>query len=369
LRACNQHLGKTGATCMWARVYLGSPTATADANLMSWSGGQWTTNHKGTNICYAIVRYDYDEDAFPGGEPDLVFVLKGAHCYDDRYDGSKAGRTGTQRLATPSTWTWTENAGVITAQVLRGFFSLGVLMYGAACEERDLSDPLLLSAYNTCDEVVTLENTTTEARYRAGLMLTSTDATGIVLSDLESAIDGQIIDRGGSITILPGAIRTPVFNLTDADIKWSQEKSWQPIATLSNLTNYVTGSCVDGANGFIELPLPPRVNSTWEANDGHERFTLQLGMKAVFSPTQGQRIMKRNHESSRFQGTAAFIGPLWMIELEQGDWFTMTSSRWGFTSKYFQTVTADLSADMSVASGLEPSCRRSSAHRNCCRSL
>jgi hypothetical protein len=348
LYACTAHQNKSGNSCMWARVYLGSPYPAADSNLMSWSGGQWTAGHKGTNLAYAILKYDFDTDAFPNGEPQLVFVVDGVKVYDDRQDGSKPSRTGNQRVGDSSTWAYSRNCANLTAQLLRGFYSKGVLIAGAQAEDRDLSDSMLLSAYNICDNTITITGGT-EPQYRAGMMVSSVDSTATALHDLQAAMDGRIIDRGGSITILPGATRSAIFNLTDDDISWPDEKSWQPEATLSELTNNIVGTYIDEVNGYQEKSFPTLSNAAWETQDGGQRFISQYAFRAVTSNTQAQRITKRTFQATRFQGTVAFVLPLWAIEMEQGDWFTHSSVRNGYTAKWFEVVRLDISTDMKVA--------------------
>ena len=351
LRACNQHLSKAGSPMLYIRVYKGSSAAVADSDLISWSGGQWTASHKGTNMCYAIVRSDYDADAFPNGEAQLRFTLRGVKIYDDRLDGSKPSRSGAHRLATPSTWEYSENTANIIAQLLRGFESNGVLIAGAQAEERDLSDSMLLSAYNTCDQLVSEgAGAGTIKRYASGMMVRSSDATASSLVELQSSMDGAVRDRGGAITILPGAVRTPVFHLTDTDVIWTEERSWQPQSSLSDLQNHFIGTFVDGLNGYTEKDFPPYKNAAWEVDDGGERFSTQVSFRAVTHWSRAQRIIKRMAASSRLQGTVAFVLPLLKgLQLEQGDWFTMTSARWGFTTKYFEVVKADISSDLKVA--------------------
>jgi hypothetical protein len=343
-RLCtNEHITDGGGRRMRLRVYLGSPPAVADPDLISWSGGLWTTAHKGTNMCYAIVRYRYDTegDAFPSGEPQITFVLDGVKCYDDRKDSTKPGGLGLHRLNDPNTWEYTRNTAIHAAQSLRGFYSNGVLLFGAEAEERDLNTDMLFSAYNTCDQNVVYSGGV-QKRYESGIMVNSHDSLAAYLQEFQAAFDGRIIDRGGSITLLPGATRTPVFNLTDDDIVWNMEKSWQPKATLSELYNYVAGVFVDEETVFAEKGYPPLRNAAWEDDDGGERLNLQVSFTAVTNWARVQRITKRIHQQSRFQGTIAFYLPLWGIEMEQGDWFTFTSTRWGFSMKYFEAMTVDL---------------------------
>lgn len=334
-------LNKDNQPCMHIRVYRGSPTAVADANLINWSGGEWTTDHKGTNIAYAIVRYDNNSDAFPSGEPQLTFELEGAKLYDDRFDSSIPGGTGTQRLNDPSTWVFSNNASVITANVLRGLHSNGVLLCGAQAEARDLDVAMLQSAHAICAQLVSSAGPMVP-RYRAGIMTNASESTATLLLDLQSAFDGKIIDRGGAITIRPGAIRTPVFHVTDDDIVWTEQKSWQPRSSLSEITNHIVGTFVSAEQGYKDTAFPTLSNSAWEAEDGGERFSASYSFKAVPYATQVQRITKRLFQSSRYQGTVAFVLPIWALELEQDDWFTMSSERWGFEDKTFIAQKVDI---------------------------
>lgn len=347
-RSCTQHRDKHGNAKFWMRVYLGADSATADATLVSETGGLWTTDHKGTGIAYAIIKMDYDEDAFSNGEPELTWVVDGAKCYDDRKDSTKVGGSGAHRLATYSTWEFTNNSAIITAQYLRGFYTNGSIIVGVQAEERDLSTSMLFSAYNTCDQSVTID-AGTEARYESGMIINADEAAADILIDLQASMDGKIFDRGGAITLLPGANRTPVLALTDEDVIWTAEKSWQPRASLEQMLNHVTSNFIDRDQNFQERNLPILSNPTWEADDGGERFTQFFSFRAVNKWTQGQRITKRLHLASRYNGTAAFVGGLWLLELEQGDWITMTSERWGFTAKYFEIQEHSFTANAQIA--------------------
>jgi hypothetical protein len=347
-RASTSYLSKSGAACMWMRVYLGSDFPTADATLISETGGIWTSAHKGKGLAYAIIKMDSDADAFPNGEPDFTYVVEGAHCYDDRKDSTVVGGSGSHRLNNYSTWEYTETASVITAQFMRGFHTNGVRIVGVGADERDLSTTMLFSAHNTCEQTVTVE-AGSEARYVAGMIISSSFTAADVLEDFQAAMDGRIFDRGGAITILPGANRTPVMNLSDQDIVWSAEKSWQPQASQTALLNHVSANFIDRDKNFQEADLPVRKNSAWEVDDGGERFSEFFSFRAMNKRSQGQRITKRIHIASRYQGTCAFVGGLWLLELEQGDWFTLTTPRWSLTNKYFEVEEISLTRDMRVA--------------------
>lgn len=349
-RECTIHRDSSGDPKMWVRVYLGSMTPTADATLISESGGRWTVNHKGTGLCYAIVKYGYDYkgEAFPNGEPELVFVLRGAKCYDDRKDSTVPGGSGTHRINDYNTWEYSENTAVVTAQYLRGFRINGKMIVGVGAEPQDLLSSMLFSAFNTCDQVVGSTGGNI-AKYTTGFILNSNESAQEHLADFQLAMDGSIYDRGGSITLWPGAVRSPVMAISPQDIDWTAEKSWQPKASLESAINYVAGNIIDKDNYFQEKDLPPRVNATWEAEDGGERLQAFFSFRAINNWSLGQRITKRIHDASRYDGMVAFVGGIWLIEMEQGDWFTLTAPRWNMSGKYFECEDIVITNDMRVA--------------------
>jgi hypothetical protein len=62
----------------------GTNPQSAFADLVSESGGTWTTNHKGAGIAAVYARLKWDQDKFPGGIPQIRVLVRGAFCYDPR---------------------------------------------------------------------------------------------------------------------------------------------------------------------------------------------------------------------------------------------------------------------------------------------
>ncbi len=328
---------------MWVHVIKGYDNMTSLGYLQDWSGGRWTPKHKGVGIAYAVVKYLYNADAYPNGEPQLQFILDGARVYDDRESEALGGN---QHPGDQVNWQFSRNPATIAAQFLRGFKTHDSLILGGQIEAEDLDPEIVIAAANTCDEEEELEAGGTEPRYRAGMMLTSSNSIADELDQLRLAMDGQVFDRGGGIALLPGGTRTPVMVLDDNDVNWSEEKSFQPIASLSSLYNHVQGSYAPEDLDFTQESYPIRTDPAYVVQDGGEKIVLQQDFRAVGSSSQIQRITARILASSRFQMTIGFVGPLWLLELEQGDWFTMSSTRWMFEEKTFvvqsRTITSDL---------------------------
>jgi len=101
---CTSHyLDEDGNPCLWIKVYLGDPDQTADADLVA-NYSEITTNFRGRGRAYAITRMKWNRDAFPAGEPNLLFVMRGASVYDPRLDSTVTGGSGTHRSDDPTTW-------------------------------------------------------------------------------------------------------------------------------------------------------------------------------------------------------------------------------------------------------------------------
>lgn len=342
---CMEHRSKTGTACMWLKYIKGQFTPRPCYPLTTAPETPWTEEHLGIGVSYIWYQLAWDPDAFPNGEPGLTFEVEGAAIYDNRFDSTLGGRSGDQRLDDIDTWEYSDNTAAVAAQVLRGFYVNDKLMIGAQADEDDLPDTMLIAALNTCDQsVATLDGT--ERRYRCGTMISADQTISSILEDLQLAMDGSIYDRAGEVTILPGGTRTPVMDLDDSDLIWTDEKSWQPKADIDSLYNYVTGSWVSPEDGFVEKPLAPRHNATWETDDGGERLSKAVNMKAVWSSSQAQRTLKRIHNTSRFQGITTAMYPFWCAELEQGDWHTLTSDRWNMETKLFEVVSIGLTPDL-----------------------
>ena len=91
-------------------LHHGAATQTADPMLRASVGSQWTTAHKLNGITYIAASYEYDTKAMFKSVPQLTVVVKGQKVYDPRFDSTVTGGSGSQRLATPSTYAWNDNA-------------------------------------------------------------------------------------------------------------------------------------------------------------------------------------------------------------------------------------------------------------------
>jgi len=115
----------------------GTDPQSAFADLVSESGGTWTSNHKGTGIAAVYARLKWDQDKFPGGIPQVRVLVRGALCYDPRSTST----------------VYTQNLALIMRDVL-------LSEAGLECETSEVSDAAVIAAADLCDEWVPLSTST-----------------------------------------------------------------------------------------------------------------------------------------------------------------------------------------------------------------
>lgn len=339
LRACTSHFqSASGGDMLSVRIYKGTASQTADADLLAAFPSLLDSNFRGRGVAYALLKMTYDNDAWSGGS-EFVFVGKGAKPFDPRTD----------------TTTWTENAALITRQYLKGFDNNGIRMVGLGCADADLPDADWEAAADECDESVPLAAGGSETRYRAGGMISSRDSPREVMGDLMAAMDGRHVDSGGAIKVFPGVARSVVLDISESDMLADESIVYVPRRTSDERMNARASTYVSPSDGYQEASLPPRKSATRITRDG-ARYETGDAFRLVQSRTQGQRLDEIALRRGGYEAYLSFSAPLWALELEPGDWFTATSPRWGSVAKTFEVESIGLSI-LSGAAGGSPSAR------------
>ena len=245
---CTSHyLDEDSNPCLWIKIFLGDPDQTADTDLVA-NYSEITTNFRGRGRAYAITRMKFNRDAYPSGEPGLIYVMRGAPVYDPRLDSTVTGGSGAHRSADPTTWTWSANNALIDAQYMQGWSLNGSLMCGMGYSRTRIPDADLIAAANECEESVTLNAGGSEDRYQAHgsfLVGKSGRTHGSNIEMVLAACDGELDDGSGrEFRILPGVERD-VVSLT---VAWDDIISWvrSKLSRRSNLRN-VSIRCLDNS--------------------------------------------------------------------------------------------------------------------------
>lgn len=314
--------------------YNGASGQTADSELVSTSGGRWTSNDKGTGVCYAIAKMTYDEKLFPEGIPEFGFVVRGLKLFDPR--------TGTSA--------YSDNPACAIYTVLRGITVGGEKLLGMNVPADAIRQSEAEAAANACDESVAKKAGGTEKRYRCGVVFDCTQSNRDVIETLLASMAGEVIEAGGIYRIIAGVAQTPVAHITDADLIVTEPLITRPRRSRNEVVNAIQGSFTDPSRAYNPVALPPRTSSTDEDQDGGIRLTRSLDLVAVTSRSQAQRILEVERRRARRMASASMKLRARWIGLEPGDWVTFSSDRRGYEEKTFviqsKTGARDLTSDI-----------------------
>lgn len=404
----------TGRFAGYARIkiYLGTSTQTADADLVSESGGIWTANHRCQGVAYLYVRLKHSYDVYAGGLPNIKAQVRGKKVYDPRDAATR----------------WTDNAALITRDYLLN--PLGLLAdaaeidetYAAAaanvCDERvavtatgaactfdaaantltidatelrfDNGDGVRLTTSGTLPAPLAvattyylirtsattclLATTAANARDRVAIDLTTAGsgthqlvhhdqsrytANGILVSDrtprdnvqaILTAMAGAVTWVQGQYRVHAGAYTAPAFSLDEDDLRGSM--AVQAKTPRKDLFNAVRGVYVEPWKFWQPTDFPPIVSSSYQTQDGAQIFR-DIDLPMVANQIRGQRIAKIHLEKSR-QGITVSM-PCKFRALELAAWATVSLSiaQLGWSSKVFRVMTWQMTPDGGVDLSLQ----------------
>jgi hypothetical protein len=334
-------------------LYKGRAGQTHDASLVTASGGQWTADHDGVGVAYAIVRSVYNQDVFrTGGPPRILFEVRGALLYDPRLDSTQTGGSGSHRFGQPATYAYTRNLEVARYNYLRGIGDggNGRPMFGPGLEAEDIDTTRAMAAMNVCDQTVNLRAGGSEPRYRISAVILANEQFADVLDRMSTACAGSYPDLSGLYAIMPGSARTPVLTLTDNHIALGNPLKRQTHQSIGQVPNELTGTWADPASKYERTPVPTRFSSADETTDGGYRRTKTIDLEYVASQSQGQRVLEIHRRLGRRQIEHVVTFTRRALVLEAGDWIAWSSEYYGYSEKLFRVE------QIAVTQGFEVVC-------------
>ncbi len=315
----------------YLQIYFrrGAPGQTPPSDIVSTSGGKWTSAKTMTGCAHILVRYmDHDNRyVFPQGRPRFLWVIKGARLYDPRKDSSVPGGSGSHVWGDPTTYEWSANAYLGRYNYTRGFFNGSQLMVGRGLTDIEAPPERAIARANTCDENVTLRAGGTEKRYTAHAVIKSSETAIEVEEAFAAAMGGNIVDRDGVVDIDPGEAKSSVFDITDGDLVRGEAQTYTPELTDDLRVNTVVPRYVDPAKMYEGVGGVMRRDYADVLADG-KPYELSPDLIFVHSQTQAQRIAEIRRREGRLERSWQLILPPRFIGIEVGDWGTINSDRY-----------------------------------------
>lgn len=244
--------------------HLGTSTQTVDTTIDA-AFAEWTTAFTGKNLAYVIVRMKRDDTAFPQIPQSIQVDVQGKKVYDPRLDSTVTGGSGSQRFATPSTWTYSNNAILCTRDYLADSTSRGCLGWPAAI----LNDPTIITQANNADASIayTVSGVTLHQNaFTIDGVLTTDQTYGNNLALMLNCINGTLDNINGLYTPVCGQYNSPSL---DIDHSWFISPARVQFgAKPRDQYNSVRGKYYDNQQNYQELDYPPFSDATYVSADG-----------------------------------------------------------------------------------------------------
>jgi hypothetical protein len=273
------------------RPYLGAAAQNIGDDLDAEYPGKVTANDKFAGMAAFVADLTYSPDVFVQGPPNITAVMRGAKCYDPRLDSTVAGGSGSHRIATPSTWAWTENPALHALRY--ALWGSGFnLAWGRGITARTLAD--VIAAANACDvsTVFTLRmpdtstDTVTLPRYRCGITISSDADPRQAMDAIVDTMAGEWAFDGPELRLRAGVKAASVASI---DQTWlveaydpGDDEPGDPILTSAQSISreqrwsHVSGKCVDPSERYQMLPYPAVRDTTLISAKGEKRGDLDL---------------------------------------------------------------------------------------------
>jgi hypothetical protein len=293
----------------------GTDTQSAVSQLYSQSAGLWTADHRLQGVAYIYIRLEFDQEAFPQGEPQISAVIKGKKVYNPNTE----------------TTAWSAN----TALCLRDYLTSG---YGINADSDEIDDTSFITAMNVCDEDVTLAAGGTENRYEVNGSFTTGTQPDKVIESLTKSMAGSVWYAQGKFRVKAGAYTTPVYTFDEDDLRGNLQI--QTRRSRQENFNIVNGKFSGEESNWMQTDYPEvRLSaSTITDIDGGEEIKTSLDLPFTSTSTMAQRIAKillfRNREQIVVNATMG----LRAMQVQVGDIIKLTNTRAGWTEKTFEVL-------------------------------
>ncbi len=306
---------------------LGADDQTAFDALMAALPDMWTPAHRLAGCAAIYLRLAYDQDAFPGGIPNIAVDIEGK---DDIYDP----RTGTRG--------YSENAALCLADYMaHPRFGIGAAIGAGDGIEADA----LIEAANICDEAVPLAAGGIEPRYACNGVVSLAQDPKTVIEAMLSAMAGRVAHAGGAWRLMAGAYRLPEITLTADDVRAGGMVLATRVSRAESF-NAVRGQFVSPENDWQADDFPAVTSDIYRAEDGGDEVWRDLSLPFTISSSTAQRLAKIELERARRQMSLRISGKLSAWAAAVGETVMLDYARWGFAAKPFevQSVSLDLTA-------------------------
>ena len=257
----------TYANKAWIRRYTGTDSQTVDYILTTAFPLQWTSAHRGRGVAYIAIQFEFDQNIYKTGKPEVTMLVQGAKLYDPRLDSTQTTipGSGSHRVDDSSTWAYSTNPALCLANYLIS------ARLGMAEDTTRIDWDLVADAADICDENVSIPGGTTQKRYTCNVVIETSETFQSNIETLVSAMNGACYYSGGKWRMFAGAWSSSQFSLSEADLVNSGLEVTTAFA-YNERWNSVRGSFMDPTRNYQQVEFEPIVSSTYVTADGEQTW-------------------------------------------------------------------------------------------------
>jgi len=301
------------------REVLGGHTTSLDGQTLSNFSSLWTANHKLLGIAHLAIVFEYADNVWDEGLPEITALIKGKKVYDPR----------TSSIA------WSANPALIVRDFLTN------TNYGLGESTGNIDDTLISTAAGICE--ATDWDTGAPERYTCNGAWTTSQAPVDVIAQLMTSCAGYLWYAQGKWRLKAGKYVAPTVTLTEDDLRSPLSVSTRH--SRRDNFNAVRGTFRGPATNYQFTDYPTVTSSTFVTVDGGLESTMDLALPFTDTPDEAQRLATIALEKNRSQITVSGSFGLNAFSLQVGDNVNITNSRFGWTNKLFEVVAWGLNVE------------------------
>ncbi len=319
------------------RRVLGDHTASLDGSGLTNFSTKWTNNHILRGIAHLAIVFEYVDDVWDEGLPEISALVEGKKVYDPRKDSTSSAYVSglgvsTHRADQPGTWQYDNNPALIVRDFLTDS------NYGLGEEDTNIDDDLIGTAASVSEESVTDGD-----KYTCnGAWLTSQPPVDVI-AQLMTSCAGYLWYAQGKWRLKAGKDVSPTVTLTEDDLR-----SPLSVATRHSRRdnfNAVRGTFRGPKSNYQFTDYPTVTATDFVTIDGGLESTMDLALPFTDTPEQAQRLANIALEKNRSQITVVGSFGLNAFPLQVSDTVNITNTRFGWTNKLFEVVAWGLSIE------------------------
>jgi len=281
----------------------------------------WTSAHKTTGFATSLWVNEFDPGRYPTGLPRGLWVVQGEKFYDPRLDSTYPGGSGSHRLATPSTWAYTENPYIMALGWILGRFHNGKKVWGCGVAATGIDWVSFVDGANVADA-----NT-----WKAGGVVTTGDDKWGVLTAILQAGGGVPVARGGQVSCMVSTPKTSVYAIASTDV--IGEISIQTSLPRRNRVNKVVPKYRSEANRWQMVAADAVTNSTYLTEDGSEVRTKEVEYSLVQQVNQAAQLAAYDLCNAREGLTMTVTCKPRLLNVRVGEAVTITLDELGLSGQ------------------------------------